>query len=49
MAGQFSDFHNSLDTNALKRGRQFERFVKWFLQTDPEWSTQVDHVWLWDE
>jgi superfamily II DNA or RNA helicase len=49
MAGQFSDFYNSLDTNALKRGRQFERFVKWFLQTDPEWSTQVDHVWLWDE
>jgi predicted helicase len=49
MAGQFSDFYNSLDTNALKRGRQFERFVKWFLQTDPEWSTQVEQVWLWDE
>lgn len=49
MTGQFSDFYNSLDTNALKRGRQFERFVKWFLQTDPEWSTQVDKVWLWDE
>lgn len=49
MATQFSDFYKCLDTDPLKRGRQFERFVKWFLQTDPEWSTQVDHVWLWDE
>src|SRR5262245_3177570 len=31
------------------RGRQFERFVKWFLTVDPEWSTQVSQVWLWDE
>jgi predicted helicase len=30
-------------------GKQFERFVKWFLTTEPEWSTQVDKVWLWDE
>jgi predicted helicase len=49
MAGQFSDFYNSLDTDALKRGRQFERFLKWFLQTDPEWATQVDQVWMWEE
>ncbi len=49
MATQFSDFYKSLDADPLKRGRQFERFVKWFLQTDPEWSTQVDQVWQWDE
>ena len=30
-------------------GKQFERFVKWFLKNDPEWSTQVDEVWSWDE
>ena len=28
---------------------QFEYFVKWFLKNDPEWITQVDEVWLWDE
>ncbi|MDD2944173.1 MAG: DEAD/DEAH box helicase family protein [bacterium] len=49
MTYQFLDFYNSLDTDPVKRGRQFEHFVKWFLKTDPEWSTQVDRVWLWDE
>ena len=45
ITGQFSDFYNSLD----KSGKQFEYFVKWFLKADPEWATQVDQVWLWDE
>lgn len=49
MMGQFSDFYNSLDPDPLKRGKQFEHFVKWFLKADPEWATQVDRVWLWDE
>lgn len=49
MTGQFSDFYNSLDPDPLKRGKQFEHFVKWFLKADPEWATQVDQVWLWDE
>ncbi|MFZ2542074.1 MAG: Helicase associated domain protein [Gallionella sp.] len=49
MTGQFSDFYNSLDADPAKRGKQFERFVKWFLKADPEWATQVDQVWLWDE
>jgi len=31
------------------KGQQFEHFVKWFLINDPEWSTQVDQIWLWDE
>ena len=39
----------SLDADPAQRGRQFEHFVRWFLTTDPEWSTQVDQVWLWDE
>jgi predicted helicase len=30
-------------------GKQFERFVKWFLAHDPEWKTQVEKVWLWDD
>src|SRR3990167_278 len=49
MPTQFSDFYNSLDPDPLKRGKQFEHFVKWFLKADPEWATQVDQVWLWDE
>ncbi len=49
MTGQFSDFYNNLDADPAKRGKQFEHFVKWFLKADPEWSTQVDQVWLWDE
>jgi superfamily II DNA or RNA helicase len=49
MLGQFSDFYNSLDADPARRGKQFEHFVKWFLKADPEWATQVDQVWLWDE
>jgi len=49
LANQFSDFYNSLDVDPAKRGKQFEHFVKWFLKTDPEWSSQVDEVWLWNE
>jgi predicted helicase len=49
MSVQFSDFYTSLDPDPLKRGKQFEHFVKWFLKTDPEWATQVEQVWLWDE
>jgi predicted helicase len=49
MLGEFSCFYKSLDPDPLKRGKQFEHFVKWFLQNEPEWSTQVAKVWLWDE
>ncbi len=44
----FDEFLSSfnLDNN---KGTQFEHFVKWFLKNDPEWITQVDEVWLWDE
>jgi superfamily II DNA or RNA helicase len=44
----FSEFLNSIYRDG-NDGKQFERFVKWFLKHDPEWSTQVDEVWLWDE
>lgn len=49
MLGQFSDFYDSLDADPARRGKQFEHFIKWFLKVDPEWATQVDQVWLWDE
>lgn len=45
----FTELLTSFDADAGKRGKQFEHFVKWFLQNDPEWSTQVDQIWLWEE
>lgn len=49
MTAQFLDFYASLDSDPIKRGKQFECFVKWFLKADPEWATQVDQIWLWEE
>ena len=43
----FDTFLNSFDLD--KKGIQFEHFVKWFLKNDPQWKTQVEEVWLWDE
>jgi predicted helicase len=45
----FSDFLATFHPDAGKRGRQFEHFVEWFLKNDPEWATQVDEVWLWND
>ena len=45
----FSEFLKSFDPDRGKRGKQFEHFVKWFLTNDPEWATQVDEVWLWQD
>ena len=45
----FSQFLKTFDPVPNIKGKQFEVFVKWFLKNDPEWSTQVDQIWLWDE
>jgi superfamily II DNA or RNA helicase len=45
----FPQFLSTFDPDAGKRGKQFEHFVKWFLKNDPEWDTQVDEVWLWND
>lgn len=45
----FSELIASFDTDSGKRGKQFEYFVKWFLNNDPEWCTQIDKIWLWSE
>jgi predicted helicase len=44
----FTNFIQSIRTDG-NDGKAFEVFSKWFLKNDPEWSTQVDEVWLWDE
>src|SRR5437870_3779343 len=45
----FETLLHKLSERADFRGREFERICKWFLQTAPEYRTQVRQVWLWDE
>ena len=46
----FDEFYQSLPEDSNKRGEYFEKvFVPWFLRTDPEWSSKVGKIWLWDE
>jgi len=46
----FDEFYKSLPKDSGKRGDFFEKvFVPWFLRIDPEWSSQIREVWLWDE
>ncbi len=45
----FKDFISTFSSDSGEKGKQFERFVKWFLINDPTWKTQVEQVWHWDE
>ena len=45
----FDDFYNSLDPDVRIRGKQFEKFVKWFLENSKLWSSKIEKVWLWDD
>ncbi|MFA5923171.1 MAG: DEAD/DEAH box helicase family protein [Methylococcaceae bacterium] len=45
----FQDLFNSLSTDSNKKGEQFERITKWFLENDPEWQSKIDKVWLWND
>ena len=38
-----------LDPDALRRGKEFERICKWFLEHDPRYAHKLRRVWLWDE
>ncbi len=46
---KFLNLIATFDADSGIRGKQFEVFVKWFLVNDPDWATQVDQVWLWNE
>jgi len=46
----FDEFYRSLPEDSNKRGEFFEKiFIPWFLRTDPEWSSKVKQIWLWNE
>ena len=47
MISKFSTFISSF--NQQTKGKQFEVFVKWFLENDPVWKSEVDKVWMWDD
>jgi superfamily II DNA or RNA helicase len=38
-----------LESDDYRRGRQFERIVKWFLDHAAEYETLLRTVWLWDD
>lgn len=45
----FKELYATFDPDAGIRGKQFERFVKWFLKNDPLWSSDIEKIWLWKE
>ncbi len=45
----FATLLSTLSSDALTKGKQFERLVKWWLTQDPIWSRKIKNVWLWDE
>ena len=47
--GTFEGLIRSLDSDPLRRGKQFEKITKWWLQNDPIHSRDVKKVWLWDD
>ena len=43
------ELFGNLSPDKQRRGRQFERICKWFLENDPEYKLQIKRVWLWDD
>ena len=39
----------TLPSEALLKGKAFERLCKWFLENDPVYAGQLRRVWLWEE
>lgn len=45
----FSELYKSFSPDVGLRGKQFEVFTKWLLESDPVWSAQIECVWLWND
>jgi len=43
------ELFGKLSPDEHRRGRQFERICKWFLENDPEYKCVIKRVWLWDD
>jgi predicted helicase len=44
-----ADLLSRLDTDPVRRGRQFERICQWFLTHDPVYAHELRHIWLWND
>lgn len=47
--GTFVELLARLDSDGLRRGREFERICQWFLTNSPTYAHRLGRVWLWDE
>ena len=47
--GTLTELLGKLDTDELRRGKQFEKIVKWWLQNNAARTRNIKTVWLWDE
>lgn len=45
----FSELVGRLSANPQRKGHEFERICKWFLENDPEYKLEIKQVWLWDD
>ena len=45
----FEHFYKTLRSDDKVKWKDFEKFVKWYLKTDPRWMSLVKEIWLWDE
>jgi superfamily II DNA or RNA helicase len=45
----FPELRDRFSNEEHKRGKQFERVCKWFLETDLRYSERLVNVWLWDD
>ena len=48
-ASTLDELLSRLPSDPNLRGDAFEKVVKWFLQTDPAYTSELSEVWLWDE
>ena len=46
----FDEFYAAMNPDSGIRGNDFEqKFLPWFLRTDPEWKSQISQLWLWKD
>ena len=45
----FSKLISTFSDENQKRGAQFEKLCKWFLENDPLYKAKLEDVWLWDD
>ena len=48
-ASTLDELLSCLPSDPNLRGKAFEKVAKWFLQTDPAYTSELSEVWLWDE